>query len=284
MKHTIQNHPIHGQMLFVDNGIIEAGIPLEFGLRIGHFSFCGGKNVFFEHPKDMPDFTTDEGWRLHGGHRLWLAPESVKDYCPDNRPIAYRFEGDSLVLTQPEDPILKIIKEISLTFDGAKLQVKHRVTNTADVPLECSLWGITTVAPGGTEIINFQRRDGGYDPWHRISMWDYTSLGDPRVTYTRDQIVIRHQPLEDRYKIGVGHPCGPVRYENGDTVFVKHFPVYTDKLYPDANVSFETFCSKYMLEIESLSPLGTILPGDSMDYTEVWELLHNSENERTDKL
>ena len=263
-------------MLFVDNGIIEVGIPLEFGLRVGHFSFCGGKNVFYEHPNDMTIFTTEQGWRIRGGHRLWLAPESEKDYCPDNSPISYRIEGESLVLTQQEDPALKVIKEFVLTFDGAKLQVKHRVTNTGNEPLECSLWAISVVAPGGTETINFARRDGGMDHWHRISMWDYTSLGDPRVTYTRDQIVIRHEPLEEKYKIGVGHPDGPVRYENGDTVFVKHFPVYEDKLYPDANVSFETFCSKYMMEIESLSPLGTILPGGDMDYTEVWELLHNS--------
>lgn len=274
MNHTIKNHPVHGQCLFVDNGIIEVGIPLEFGLRVGHFSFCGGKNVFYEHPNDMTIFTTEQGWRIRGGHRLWLAPESEKVYCPDNHPITYRFEGESLVLTQQEDPALKVIKEFTLTFDGAKLQVQHRVTNTGDVPLECSLWAISVVAPGGTETINFQRRDGGMDHWHRVSMWDYTSLGDPRVTYTRDQIVIRHQPLEEKYKIGVGHPYGPVSYANGDTVFVKHFPIHTDKLYPDANVSFETFCSKYMMEIESLSPLGTILPGGDMTHTEVWELLH----------
>ncbi len=261
----------------MDNGVIEVGIPLEFGLRVGHFSFCGEKNVFYEHPNDMTLFTTEQGWRIRGGHRLWLAPESEKVYCPDNNPISYRFEGESLVLTQQEDPALKVIKEFILTFDGAKLQVTHRVTNTGDAPLECSLWAISVVAPGGTETINFERRDGGMDHWHRISMWDYTSLGDPRVTYTRDQIVIRHQPLEEKYKIGVGHPYGPVRYENGDTVFVKHFPVHTDKLYPDANVSFETFCSKYMMEIESLSPLGTIQPGGDMEHTEVWELLRKEQ-------
>ena len=277
MNQNIRNHPVHGQMLFVDNGIIEVGIPLEFGLRVGHFSFCGGKNVFYEHPNDMTIFTTEQGWRIRGGHRLWLAPESEKVYCPDNNPISYRFEGESLVLTQQEDPALKVIKEFILTFDGAKLQVKHRITNTGDAPLECALWAISVVAPGGTETINFERRDGGMDHWHRISMWDYTSLGDPRVTYTRDQIVIRHQPLEEKYKIGVGHPYGPVRYENGDTVFVKHFPVHTDKLYPDANVSFETFCSKYMMEIESLSPLGTIQPGGDMEHTEVWELLRKEQ-------
>lgn len=276
MNHTVKNHPVYGKCLFADNGIIEIGVPLEFGLRVGHFSFCGEKNVFFEQPKDMTTFTTPQGWRLRGGHRLWLAPESEKDYCPDNEPIEYEIKNDTIVLTQKEDPWLKVIKQFVLSFDGTCLKVTHRITNTAETPLECALWAISVVAPGGTETIDFQRRDGGMDHWHRISMWDYTSLGDPRVTYTRDQIVIRHQPLEEKYKIGVGHPYGPVRYENGDTVFVKHFPVDPNKTYPDANVSFETFCSRYMMEIESLSPLETVLPGGHMEHAEVWELLRKS--------
>lgn len=276
MEHFEKIHPVYGRCLFANNSTLEVGIPLEFGLRVGHFSFLGGKNVFFEQPRDMTTFTTEQGWRIRGGHRLWLAPESEKVYCPDNEPITYRVDGDSLILTQGEDPWLKVIKQFVLTFEGNRLQVTHRITNTGDAPMECSLWAISVVAPGGTETINFQRRDGGMDHWHRISMWDYTSLGDPRVTYTRDQIQIRHAPLEERYKIGVGHPYGPVSYENGDTVFVKHFPVEPEKTYPDANVSFETFCSRYMMEIESLSPLGTVLPGGDMTHTEVWELLHKT--------
>lgn len=276
VKHNIQNHPIYGKCLFADNGIIEVGIPLEFGLRVGHFAFCGGKNVFFEQPADMTAFTTDQGWRIRGGHRLWLAPERSEDYYPDNAPIAYEVSGDTIVLTQTEDPWLRVVKQFVLTFDGSRLQVTHKITNTGASPLECSLWAISVVAPGGTETINFQRRDGGMDHWHRISMWDYTSLGDPRVSYTRDQIVIRHQPLDERYKIGVGHPYGPIRYENGDTVFLKHFAVDPQKRYPDADVSYETYCSRYMMELESLSPLETVAPGGQLEHTEVWELLHKS--------
>lgn len=277
MKHSIKIHPVHGKCLFADNGIIEVGIPLEFGLRVGHFSFCGGRNVFFEHPNDMVDFTTEQGWRLRGGHRLWLAPESDKaDYYPDNEPIEYRIEGDTILLTQREDPWLHVIKQFSLTFDGDKLRVNHRITNTGDAPLECALWALSVMAPGGKETIRLQHRDEGAAHCNRISTWFYTDLGDPRVTYTRDEIVIRNTPLDQRYKIGVGHPSAPVRYENGDTVFVIDYPVIPDQTYPDGNVSYETFCSRYMLEMETLSPLGTVMPGESMEHPETWMLLHNS--------
>ena len=273
MNTSIKNHAIYGKCLFADNGIIEVGIPLDFGLRVGHFSFVGEKNVFFEQPNDMEKFTTDKGWRIRGGHRLWIAPESPLTYCPDNEPISYTVSGDTITLVQKEDPWLHIIKTFTLKFDGAKLEVVHRIENLSEDELECSLWAISVMAAGGTEYIDFERRDGGMDHWHRISTWDYTSLGDPRATYTRDEIKIRHLPVDERYKIGVGHPFGPVRYENDGVVFKKYFAVEKDKIYPDANVSYETFFSQYMVEMESLSPLGRIGKGERMEHSEVWELL-----------
>jgi hypothetical protein len=105
-------------------------------------------------------------------------------------------------------------------------------------------------------------------------MWDYTSLGDPRAQYRRDGIHLTHRPLEEKYKIGVGHPLGPVTYENNGVTFVKKFPVDTTKEYPDGNVSYEAFFSKYMTEMESLSPLHTLQPGQWMEHQETLTLLH----------
>lgn len=273
MNRRIVAHPVFGKCLYADNGIIEVGIPLDFGLRIGHFSFLGEENVFYEHPNDTEIFTTEEGWRLRGGHRMWIAPESPKVYCPDNAPISWRVEGETLILTQQEDPRLKVIKEFRLTLEGSQLKITHRVQNTGTEPLIGAVWAISVMAPGGTETIDLQLRDGGMDHWHRISMWDYTSLGDPRATYTRERITLRHLPIEDKYKIGVGHPFGPVRYENGNTVFVKEFPILPEKEYPDGNVSYEAFFSKYMTEMESLSPLHTLQPGQWMEHQETLTLL-----------
>ena len=66
-----------------------------------------------------------------------------------------------------------------------------------------SIWAVTSMAPGGTETVNMELRDGGMDPWTVISAWDYTSLSDPRATFKRDVITIRHLPLDERFKIGI---------------------------------------------------------------------------------
>lgn len=274
MNIAVKEHPLFGRSLSADNGCVEVIIPLEFGLRIGHFSLIGEHNVFFEQPRDMTDLSTPDGWRVQCGHRLWLAPESEKVYCPDNAPIHYEVVGERIVLTQQEDPWLHVVKRMEITFDrGASLQIKHSIRNTSDEDITCSLWAISSMAPGGVEELSFALRDGGYDHWHRISMWDYTSLGDERAEYRRDGIRLTHVPMEQKYKIGVGHPDGPVRYTNKGVTFVKHFDVKPEMTYPDANVSFETFMCKHMVEIESLSPLATAKPGEWLSHSERWELV-----------
>lgn len=273
MKWEIRAHTDIGKSLFLSNGTVEVGIPLEYGLRIGHFSFCGEENVFFEQPRDMTDLSTPEGWRVRGGHRLWLAPESEKVYYPDNAPISYEVKDNVIVLTQQEDPWLHVIKSMEITFgEGASLQIQHRVFNTAQEDIVCSLWAVSAMAPGGVEELSFALRDGGMDHWHRVSMWDYTSLGDERAEYRRDGIRLTHTPIAQKYKIGVGHPNGPVRYTNKGVTFVKHFSVAPEKEYPDGNVSFETFLCQHMVEIESLSPLMIIPVGETGEHTEIWHL------------
>ena len=272
INRSIKEHEIMGKCLFCDNGIVEVGIPLEYGIRIGHFSFVGEDNLFFEHAPEIDAFTTEDGWRHNGGHRLWLAPESEADYCPDNDPIEYKIDGERIVLIQKEDPWLHVIKEIEITFEEASIKVLHRVTNTSDTPRECGLWSISTLRAGGVEYIDLPLRDGGMDPWIRMGAWDYTSYGDERIKYTREQVTITHLPIDARLKIGFGHSISPVRYEVGGVVFLKHFTVDRSKVYPDTNFSYEAFFSKYMTEMESLSPLGVIGKGESMTHTEVLEL------------
>ena len=161
MNTRIVTHGIYGRCLFADNGVIEVGIPLEFGLRVGHFSFVGEGNVFFEQPQDLPLFRTDGGWAHRGGHRLWLAPESTDDYYPDNEPITYAVEDDSIILTQNEDPWLHLIKQMVITLDENRATVTHRVTNCSDQPLNRAIWGVSALAAGGAEIIDLPQRRGG---------------------------------------------------------------------------------------------------------------------------
>ena len=246
---------------------------MSYGIRIGHFSFCGEENVFYEQPHDMTELTTPDGWRVRGGHRFWVAPEGEYCYYPDNAPIHYEIDGNSVLLTQQEDPVLHMKKSIRITLgEVASVQVEHTLENSGNMPKTCSIWGITSVAPCGVQHIPLKVYDGGYCPRHWISMWSYTDLGDHRVKYSREEIVLDHEPIEQRYKIGVNRPNGPVWYENRGVIFEKDFSVIQDGNYPDKDVCYETFMCQYMVEMESLSVLHTLLPGEKAQHTEIWRL------------
>jgi len=262
-----------GRILYVDNGVVELKIPLDYGIRIGHFSFIGQKNVFFEQPADMTELTTEDGWRIRGGHRLWLAPENLDTYCPDNDPITYEIRGEQIILCQEKDAMIGVKKSIQISFkEDASVHLVHRVENCSNETIVRSLWAVSAMAPGGTEYIPLGHREGEMSHWHRISWWDHTCLGDERVIYEKERIQIRQLPIQKPYKIGVGHPDGSVQYINNHAIFEKTYDINMNAVYPDGNVSFETYFCQHMAEIESLSPLYTINPGETAEHQELWTL------------
>ncbi len=273
MRTYEREHEILGRLLCAECGEITVGVALDFGLRISYLSFGGSENLFFEQPNDMTELSTPEGWRVRGGHRLWLAPEGKHDYYPDNESITAEVLADGLRIRQKNDPWLRAEKTVEIRFlPENTLELRHLVKNTDTASRRVSLWGVTSLAAGGTEYIPMAVRDGGSDPNHVFATWDYTSLGDERATYERDLITLDHYATGKKYKIGVGHPKGSVRYENRGVVFEKLLDVKDGAEYPDGGVSFETFLCDHMVEVETLSPLMDIGAGETATYSEFWKL------------
>ena len=133
------------------------------------------------------------------------------------------------------------------------------------------------MAPLGTEYIPLALRDGGSDPNHVFTTWDYTSLGDERASYRRELITLSHKPTGQKYKIGVGHPEGSVRYVNRGVLFEKLLDIQAGAEYTDGGVSFETFLCDHMVEVETLSPLMDIGVGESVSHSEFWKLSKGEE-------
>ena len=274
--HTyIKEYKHYGTCLFAFNDDIEIGIPLNFGIRVCYLSYQGSENLFFEQPKDMTDITTPEGWRIYGGHRLWMAPESSVTYYPDNEPITYQLDGDKIILSQEVDPWLNIKKVFEITLGKKAVKIKHKVQNVGDKPIKFSLWPITSLDAGGTEIIPLPTTKDDFKGSYRLTTWYHSDLGDERIEFSKKYIKLQHKPLEKCLKIGVGHPGGNVKYINKGVVFEKSYKIFDKKNYADGNVSFETYLCEHMVEVETLSPLYTIKPNKTAVHTEKWILSKN---------
>ena len=268
MQYRIEPYRHFGNCLWLSNGTIELAASLDFGIRILRFSLCGDENVFYEQPQE-------EGWRVQGGHRLWLAPEGEATYWPDNAPVSYALLENGVLLTQLEDGYLHVKKSIRVCFtdDPHEVIITHCVQNCADTSLQCGLWAISAMRSGGTMRTPFAGSDGGDMTPHRfLSLWDTTSLADERLHFTKDAITLRQTPVDDYFKLGILCRKGMARYETDARIFTKRFDGSSNTPYPDNNVNFEVYACRHMMEIESLAPLSAIASGDTAEHIEHWRL------------
>ena len=73
------------------NDSVEVIITLEVGPRIISYRPLKGRSVF-KLVDEEAGKSNEEGWKIRGGHRLWIAPEDFgkKDgltYAPDNSQV-----------------------------------------------------------------------------------------------------------------------------------------------------------------------------------------------------
>jgi hypothetical protein len=259
----------------LSNGTVDVVVTTDIGPRVARYGFVDGENVFCEvHNED--GLMGGETWYTFGGHRLWHSPEaSPRTYQPDNEPVAFEAVADGIILTPRPESATGIQKqiEVHLDADGTKVRLTHRLTNLGAWPVTLAVWAITVMAPGGIEVIPQARVDTGLLPNRCVALWPYARMDDPRVTWGDRFIVLRQDPATKApFKLGVTSEACWSGYFNDHCLFVKRFPAEQGARYPDYGANYESYTTDFMLEMETLSPLRTLRPGETVEHMEVWEL------------
>lgn len=273
MEYEIRQTDSWGKVLWLTNEQMEVGVALEFGIRIVHLSCLGMENLYYVQPDDCSDGFTNGDWKLRGGHRLWMAPESEESYCPDNTPIHYTLEENGVLLWQDPDARLHIGKRLRLTFlpDGG-LELEHTIENLSENTVIGASWGVNTLDGGGVATIQFSASKGGYNPKRVVSLWSDTNLHDERVRFDRNSITATHLPMSEYFKIGVySNPGQAVLHNKGQemTITFDALP-YTD--YMDNGCNFELYLCSQFMELETLGPRTQMKPGEFATHKETWHL------------
>jgi hypothetical protein len=265
----------------VFNDEIELIFPTEIGIRIARLGFIGGDNLFASIEEDRGQ-TGGEDFRLYGGHRFWIAPEDPYfTYEPDNSPITVEPFDTFVRLTQPVDSRTHLQKQIDIYLIPQKnrFTLVHRLFHHGTEPVERALWALSVMAPTGMGILPLPPRGEhprDLQPASTLTLWTYTDLSDPRWTFGQRFIRLQQDPKRPLpQKIGASVPDGWTAFQLGDTVFLKTFRPHTGTNYPDNNCSVELFTNGYMLELETLSRLYTIQPGQIYEHVEHWQLLRD---------
>src|SRR3954451_7322613 len=266
----------------ITNGEVELIVTTDVGPRVIRYAFVGGQNLFKEFDAQMGKQGEKE-WTPRGGHRIWMAPEDAKlTYALDNGPVKIDIAGSAVTLTQPVEPETGLEKQIvvRLSDSGTNVEVLHRLTNRKGRSRKIAAWALTMMSPGGHGITGFPPRGTHPQqlaPTNPLVMWAFSDLSDPRWKFTKKYMVLAQDPKNTGQPQKLGHfnPNTWGAYLLGSDLFIKRYTADPSKPYPDFQSSFETFTSADFLELETLGPLTTLAPGQSLEHLERWSLLRN---------
>lgn len=274
----------------LSNGKIEIVITTDVGPRVIKFAAVGGKNLFKEFEKELGK-TSGTEWLSFGGHRLWHSPEVFpRTYALDFDNVSYKWDGKILKLDQKVESITGIKKDFEITLDEKENHVKvvHKLTNKNLWAVELAAWPLTVVTDKMRAIVpleDFEAWEDNFLPNKPIVLWHYTTMDDPRWKWGSKFIQLKQDSKTvTRQKFGTLNKKGWVAgYLDGE-LFLKTFGYDPDACYPDYGCNMEVYTDGDLMEIESLSPITKIEPGQTLIQTENWFYFKTQLSENEDEI
>ena len=258
--------------------VLRAVVVYEIGPRIAFFGKPDGANLLYWEKDGMER----NGWKLYGGHRVWLtrpmADESEDTYLPDNDVCDVVVSDDAVTVTAPANPVNCLSKgmEIRVVSDDT-IMVRNFVRNEGGLIYSGGVWSPTCIAPDGTQIvIPLGQDDVTWDVVRiaipRVFAGNTTQLEDDQVEFRGNDLVVT--PKGRTVKRVCSAPKGKVILKTADCTFEKYAPYNRLLRYPfeGCNVACFVGNDNFMGELESFGGETDIIPGAEADNTEYWSL------------
>jgi hypothetical protein len=253
-------------------------VTQSVGPRVISIKTRDGDNLFASLPDTTLDCPGKGAFHLYGGHRLWHAPEEPRrTYIPDDQAVEIIALDNGLQIKQATEPDTGIQKglKIKLAKNNPAVEIEHILTNCGLWPVTCAPWSITQMKTGGVALL-----PQNLDLWENnptlpnrpITLWPYTDINSPHITWGNDVIQIHATMTKGMLKIGYPNQRGWLAYWLNDTLFIIR-AVYDPKAkYFDFGSSSECYCNDQFLELETLGPIASLAPGESATHFETWEV------------
>ncbi len=246
-------------------GPVELVVITSIGPRILSLCLRGGENLLYE---DATDFKVGD-WQLWGGHRFTTAPEDEGSYAPDSMGCQLRFDHDRLCIHQRLEDGLSRGLEIMPDRARAGFVLRHTLGNHRAAPWHGAPWAITCVPPGGRVVAPKSNRPARF--WEPPGR-GYAGAGDPQWQARNDYLAV--EPQGRRGKVGVESGPGWLASLRPSCTFVIRGPGRRlEAEYPDGGCNTEIYTCAHYLELETLGPLTTLLPGEKLSHEERWHVL-----------
>ena len=282
--------PVLGKYVCIENGILRIVVSISYGPRILSLSFVGEENIFW-HDSELTRKTTaveitdaygpGSCFYEYGGHRLWIAPPRMpQTYYPDNEPVTYAIRPEGVLFTPPPQRRngLQTSLELVLSPEAPNLMVIHSVENVGKEKSHLALWPITMLRPGGVVILPQNNEETAADlPDRVLTLWPGSNIRDSRLTLGNRYIFIRHAVLPDEHPLilGTNNTAGWLAYAIGGTVLMKSYVHNPNISYPNHNCSCRVYTGDNFVQLESISPMYGLDPGQATRHVENFTLYHS---------
>ncbi len=285
--------------LELSNQIVRLVCVPGIGGRLIEFSL-DGENAFWVNHEELgklyppPTSEAERVWHNYGGSKTWPSPQDRWGGPPD--PLGSLLDGGihqgkllrergpvaSLEAVSPSDEAVtgvRFYREAQLFAGEAHVRFIQRMENVSEAPVRWSIWDVTQVVAeekpgkgpsGKCQLFVPAAADGKI--FHMVGPEDGAQWlpeiapGIIGVSYTGET-----------GKIGVHSLAGWGAYHNGHTnlTYVKRFEVFPELEYPEQNSSVEVWTNPAppsLMELEVLSPLVDLRPGEDYTFTQDWYL------------
>jgi len=246
-------------------------VVAEIGPRILHFSKNDSDNVLFV---DKEKLIGKDDWKIYGGHRVWLSPESDDSYSPDNLMCEVHYDEDIFIVKSPVDDKTNIQKSIEIKFEKDYVNVKNIIENKSDFLYQGGIWALTCI----NQDFKINVPWGSDKNWSnkKIIYWDYwaghnTDIGNRKINLKQESIEIIND--KEELKIGTLSKDSFILASKDDLSFIKKSIFQEASLYPDDNCNIEVYGCKDFFELETLSPSYTLFPNKKYIHLEKWFIL-----------
>lgn len=273
-----------GKVLSLCAGGIKLSVTTDIGPRVIFYGKEGGENILFEDINDevnKPEELMDPvlkgkgGWHIYGGHRLWKSPEYMDTYYPDNAPVKTEILPNGAVFTAPVELTTGLEKNVKITMDEKGVAtLEHKFVNKGEkqtTPI--AMWALTVMDGGAEAHLPLDTSDTAFLPNRNIVHWCYNKVDDRRLKISDDDIVIGFdKSVPHPLKVGTMNTLGYVFAFTKAGKFTIKLPAPDGGVYPDFSCNVESYTYNLFTEIETLSSLFSLKPGESRTHTEVWSL------------
>jgi len=253
----------------IENEFLRVDYLTTIGPRIIGLYVKNAQTDLFAKTPEVHWSTPHGEYYLHGGHRLWTAPEDPFYTCPEDRVTVVAKDGH--ILLRGDIDASGLEKEISFQLEDNCVRLEHRITWHGSEPIQLAPWAITQLKLDGMAILP-QFSSGQLQPNRNLVLWPYSRIKDERLELQDDLILVHGHAEEAPLKIGSYNAQGWIAYVWDRVMFVKRFPVQAAHHYPDLGCNVEIYVKDSCVELETLGPLQTLLPQQSMEHQELWEV------------